>query len=158
MAFGTPLVEHWLEWEIAQWVHPMKDRSNDPSHHEQTLLPRSYISLLGTRNSSMGSPWRIDPKTHHTMSEHSYHGATSCSLEREIAQWVHHEGSIRRPIAPWANTLTTELHLVPWSYQRLKLFAHVVWRYVDTKIRFLIPNFQHLTGPNIFFPLDLACM
>ena len=36
---------HWLEPEIAQWVHPMKDRSNDPSHHERTLLPRSYISL-----------------------------------------------------------------------------------------------------------------
>ena len=45
MAFVTPIVEHWLEWEIAQWVHPMKDRSDDPSHHEQTLLPRSYISL-----------------------------------------------------------------------------------------------------------------
>ena len=27
---------------IAQWVHPMKDRSDDPSHHERTLLPRSY--------------------------------------------------------------------------------------------------------------------
>ena len=26
-------------------------------------------------------------------------------LKREIAQWVHHEGSIRRPIAPWANAL-----------------------------------------------------
>ena len=25
---------------IAQWVHPMKDRSDDPSHHERTLLPR----------------------------------------------------------------------------------------------------------------------
>ena len=24
----------------------MKDRSKDPSHHEQTLLPLSYISLL----------------------------------------------------------------------------------------------------------------
>ena len=24
----------------------MKDRSNDPSHHEWTLLPQSYISLL----------------------------------------------------------------------------------------------------------------
>ena len=24
----------------------MKDRSDDPSHHERTLLPRSYISLL----------------------------------------------------------------------------------------------------------------
>ena len=44
-AFVTPAVEHWLEREIAQWVHPMKDRSNDPSHHERTLLPRSYISF-----------------------------------------------------------------------------------------------------------------
>ena len=44
-AFVTPVVEHWLEREIAQWVHPMKDRSDDPSHHERTLLRRSYISL-----------------------------------------------------------------------------------------------------------------
>ena len=43
--FVTPVVEHWLEREIAQWVHPMKDRSDDPSHHERTLLPLSYISL-----------------------------------------------------------------------------------------------------------------
>ena len=45
-AFVTPVVEHWLEREIVQWVHPMKDRSDDPSHHERTLLPRSYISLI----------------------------------------------------------------------------------------------------------------
>ena len=31
-------------------------------------------------------------------------------LEREIAKWVHHEVSIRRPIA---NALTTQLHLSP---------------------------------------------
>ena len=30
---------------IAQWVHPMRDPSDDPSHHERTLLPQSYISL-----------------------------------------------------------------------------------------------------------------
>ena len=36
-AFVTPVVEHWLKREIAQWVHPMKDRSDDPSHHERTL-------------------------------------------------------------------------------------------------------------------------
>ena len=36
-AFVTPVVEHWLEREIAQWVHPMKDRSDDPSHYERTL-------------------------------------------------------------------------------------------------------------------------
>ena len=39
-AFVTPVVDHWLEREIAQWVHPMKGRSDDPSHHERTLLPR----------------------------------------------------------------------------------------------------------------------
>ena len=36
MAFVTPVIEHWLEREIAQWVHPMKDRSDDPSHHGAT--------------------------------------------------------------------------------------------------------------------------
>ena len=36
-AFVTPVVEHWLEREIAQWVHPVKDRSDNPSHHERTL-------------------------------------------------------------------------------------------------------------------------
>ena len=28
-------------------------------------------------------------------------------LEREIAQWINHEGSIWQPITPWANTLAT---------------------------------------------------
>ena len=42
-AFVTPVMETWLE--LAQWICPMKDRSDDPSHHERTLLPRSYISL-----------------------------------------------------------------------------------------------------------------
>ena len=44
-AFVTPVVEHWVEREIAQLVLPMKYRSDDPSHYERTLLPRSYISL-----------------------------------------------------------------------------------------------------------------
>ena len=34
-AFITPVMEHWLEREIAQWVHHMTDRSDDPSNHEQ---------------------------------------------------------------------------------------------------------------------------
>ena len=44
-AFVTPVVEHWLEREIAQWVH-----------HEGSIRT-----------------------THRTMSERSYHGATSRS-------------------------------------------------------------------------------
>ena len=47
-AFVTPVVEHWLEREIAQWVNSMNDRSDDPLHHERTLLPRSYILLRPT--------------------------------------------------------------------------------------------------------------
>ena len=50
-AFVTPVMEHWLEREIAQLVHPMKDRSDNPSHHERTLLPQSYISLLSSKES-----------------------------------------------------------------------------------------------------------
>ena len=52
-AFVTPVVEHWLKREIAQWVHPMKDRSDDPSHHERTLLPRSSISLLNKQKNEV---------------------------------------------------------------------------------------------------------
>ena len=54
-ALVTPVVEHWLEGEIAQWVHPMKDRSDDPS-----LLPRSYISLhlLLSTCASLYSPFQ----------------------------------------------------------------------------------------------------
>ena len=44
-AFDTPVMEHWLEREIAQWVNPMKNQSDDPLHHERTFLPQSYISL-----------------------------------------------------------------------------------------------------------------
>ena len=42
-AFDTPVVEHWLEREIAQWVHPMMNRSDYSSHHERMLLPRSSL-------------------------------------------------------------------------------------------------------------------
>ena len=120
----------------------MKDRSDDPSHHERMLLPQSYISLhhegsirrpIAPWTNALTTelhlvPWRIDPTTHRTMSECSYHRATSRSMkdrsddpshhERTLLPQsyisLHHEGSIRRPIAPWANALTTELHLAPW--------------------------------------------
>ena len=54
-----------------------------PSHRQDStyhsLCYTSRGALAGTRNSSMGPPWRIDPTTHRTMSERSYHGATSRS-------------------------------------------------------------------------------
>ena len=40
-AFVIPVVEHWLEREIAQWVHPMKD---DPTTH-RTMSEHSTSEL-----------------------------------------------------------------------------------------------------------------
>ena len=45
-AFVTPVVDHWLEREIAQWVHPMKDQSDDPSHHERQRTQASWVIVL----------------------------------------------------------------------------------------------------------------
>ena len=56
MAFVTPVVKHWLEREIAQWVHPMKDRSDDPSHHERTHLPRGTRIILFNSVGKSGNP------------------------------------------------------------------------------------------------------
>ena len=43
------------------------------------LCYTSHGALVGMRNSSMGPPRRIDPTTHCTLSERSYHGSTSRS-------------------------------------------------------------------------------
>ena len=45
----------------------------DNTYHGLCYTSRG--ALAGTRNSSMGPPCRIDPTTHRTMTERSYHGA-----------------------------------------------------------------------------------
>ena len=52
-------------------------RRHDKTYHGLCYTSRG--ALAGTRNSSMGPPCMIDPTTHRTMSERSYHGATSRS-------------------------------------------------------------------------------
>ena len=64
-AFVTPVVEHWLEREIAQWVHPMKDRSDDPSHHERTLY--SAMDLNMCLLAFIQSKPNILPKSNHLL-------------------------------------------------------------------------------------------
>ena len=78
MAFVTPVVEHWLERKLAQWVHPMKDRSDDPSHHEWTLLPRSYISL--PKHSWMPAVMQDMLTFHKHLMSHSFQISIMCSL------------------------------------------------------------------------------
>ena len=128
-AFVTPVVEHWLEREIAQWVHPLKDRSNDPSHHERMLLPRSYISLL-------------------TMSECSYHGEMSHSFTIETHWWMMPGGdtgtclllgdldvrgrNISGQVIPWNRETFLSLFTVqgrgfPIKYKNGRYYFLIIW-------------------------------
>ena len=54
-------------------------------------------------------------------------------LDREIAQWVHHEGSTRRHIAPWANALTIELCRTKGFWAHSKRITVVLSKY-DTSV------------------------
>ena len=133
-AFVTPVVEHKLKREIAQWVHPMKDRSDDPPHHERTLYLRatSRSCYYGVRHmvknhsdrerGNLLPPHRLlffisskvflDASSHRQ--DNTYHSLYYASRgTRNSSMGPPHEGSIRRPIASWANALTTELHLAP---------------------------------------------
>ena len=56
----------------------MKDRYDDPLHHERTLLQRDFKEIMKKqftqwyKGKVVATPWRIDPTIHCTMSEHSY--------------------------------------------------------------------------------------
>ena len=49
-AFVTPVVEHWLEREVAQWVHLMKDRSDNDG--TVTMSERFYHGVTSCSCSS----------------------------------------------------------------------------------------------------------
>ena len=163
-AFVTRVAENLLEREIAQWICPTTHRTmSERSYHgatsqsynnsmdppwricpttHRTISERSYHGATSqSYNSSMGPPRRIDPTAHRTMSKRSYHGATSQSYNnsmdppwridpttyRTMSERSYHgstsqsyNSSMDPPwkidptaIAPWANALTTDLHLNP---------------------------------------------
>ena len=64
-------------------------------------------------------------------------------LERESSMGSPHEGSIRRPITPWANTLTTELHLHPQPPQWLDKSGHYRQETLIYKYNFVFINIYH---------------
>ena len=102
-AFVTPVVEHWLEREIAQRVHPMKDRSDDPSHHERTLLPRSYISPRQLSTAVVYCCW-VFFSVISTLS--------LTQVQRAQVVTLHGEGYTKRDIAAKLHCSKTALHTV----------------------------------------------
>ena len=154
-AFVTPVVEHWMELEIAQWVdhegsirRPTAWWANaltmklhlGPTKEGNILfngaLNTFYLRLYGVRHmvknhsdwergnslpphrllfpcSSKGSFYMHHPTDRITHTTAFVTPVVGHWLEREIAQWVHHEGFI----APWADAL-------PWSCISLQTFIN----------------------------------
>ena len=56
------------------------------------------------------APSHRQDSTYHSL---CYTSRGALAGTRNSSMGSHHEGSIRQPIAPWANALTTELHLAP---------------------------------------------
>ena len=69
-----------------------------------------YYFRLTTRVLLYAPSHRQD-STHHGL---CYTSRGALAATKNSSMGLPHEGSIRRSIAPWANFLTTELHLAPW--------------------------------------------
>ena len=115
-AFVTPVVGHWLEREIAQWVHPMKDRSDDPSHHERTLLPRSYISLI------------FDGDVHNGEQFSFPMNFTSCSEQMDVPESIDVITNVMPPIVFW--NIVVSVVAVSWYGQGFTMKVVRVYAFV----------------------------
>ena len=119
----------------------VKDHSD--SERGNPLLPNGLLFLINSKSSFMCHP---TDRIYHTTAfvtpvvEHW--------LEREITQWVHHEESIRWPIAPWVDALTTELHLAPILFHDCR---HLVQVAQELNISKLCSKLWHDSEHNISY-------
>ena len=85
--------------------HSDSKRGNPGSHHI------GYSFWWAARVLLYASFHRQD-NTYHSL---CYTSRGALAGTRNSSMGPPHEGSIWRPITPWANALTTELHLAPWK-------------------------------------------
>ena len=95
--------------------HMVKDHSDNEKGN--SLLPHKLLFPINSKGSFICTIPQQD-STYHGLC-YTSRGAQAGTRNSSMGQ--PHEGSIRRPIAPWANALTTELHLAPQFY-RLRSF------------------------------------
>ena len=77
---GNPLPPHGLLFPIRSKGSLICIIPQTGSYIPRPLLHQSCSTGWNEKLLNGSSPWRIDPTTHHTVSERSYHGATSRSL------------------------------------------------------------------------------
>ena len=77
---------------------------------EETRCRHMGYSFRLTARVLLYAPSHRQDSTYHSL---CYNSRGALAGTRNSSIGPPHEGSIRRPIAPWANTLTMELHLAP---------------------------------------------
>ena len=77
---------------------------------EETRCRHMGYSFRLTARVLLYAPSHIQDSTYHSL---CYTSRGALAGTRNSSMSPPHEGSIRRPIAPWANALTMELHLAP---------------------------------------------
>ena len=87
--------------------HMVKDHSD--SERGNPMRHMGYSFQL-TARVLLYAPSHRQDSTYHGL---CYTSRGALAGTRNKSMGPPHEGSIRRPIAPWANALTTELHLAP---------------------------------------------
>ena len=76
---GNPLPPHGLLFPISSKGSFICTIPQTGQHIPQRLLHLSWSTVWNEKQPNGSTPRRIDPTTHRTMSERSYHGATSRS-------------------------------------------------------------------------------
>ena len=74
----------------------------------------SFHTIMLAARVLLYAPSHRQDSTYHSL---CYTSRGALDGKRNSSMGPPHEGSIRRPIAPWANALTTELHLAPHLQQ-----------------------------------------
>ena len=98
MAIVIPVMEHWLEWAIAQWVHhersirqPIVPWANAPTKKITKEEICYHYFMCYTFKKAAGDLFNIPSHWQDSI----YHSVfVKHWLEQEQAQWIHHELSI----------------------------------------------------------------
>ena len=91
---------------------------------EETHCRHMGYSLWLTARVLLYAPSHRQDSTYHGL---CYTSRGALAGKRNSSMGSPHEGSIRRPIAPWANALTTELHLAPANLKPCFTATNILW-------------------------------
>ena len=95
---------------------------------KETCCHHIGYSLRLTARVLLYAPSHRQDSTYHSL---CYTSRGALAGTRNSSMGSPHEGSIRRPIAPWANALTTELPLAPRLSETLPLYMGTLVRWEE---------------------------